>query len=180
MVFHDLTSNHQSMASESRIQIGKRKRLLHRFYEPLVLLFVLDRTQGDHLARPTSERLPLGEITAQELRRRLLDSLSYLCDFDKGGDTTTAIGVASTPLTYFVSCNKTPKRQVTSFLQSLLTRLESVYKQDSRQRIVSENEILRYCVDFSEKRLNTYKGLLQGALEKCRGLLSDRKTDGSA
>src|SRR4051812_22766659 len=137
------------MEATSRTQEGKRRTLLHRFYEPLVLLYVLDPTQGDHILRQDPERLPSGEISLLELRRRLLDSLSYVCDFDKGGDTTTAIAATSTPLTYYVASNKNPAEQVVPFLRSLLRQLGELYGCDDQRLSESESSILRYCVEFS-------------------------------
>ena len=152
---------------------NKRNKLLHRFYEPLVLLYVLDRTQGDHLARPTSDSSPREQLTPPELRRRFLDALSYVCDFEKGGDTMTAIYVASAPLTYYIACNKTPGKKVTDFIRSLLARLASIYRQNFQQRTDEESDILGDCVGFGEKRLKTYWKLLQEPLTKCRDALKD-------
>jgi hypothetical protein len=147
---------------------GKRRALFHRFYEPLVLLFVLDRTQGDHLSRQDPERLPSGEFSLPELRRRLLDSLAYVCDFDKGGDTTTAIAAAPTPLTYYVASNKNPAEQVVPFLRSLLRQLHELYDYDDQQLSESESSILWHCVKFSEKRVKVYWKQLGDSLKKCR------------
>lgn len=155
------------MDISSRTQDGKRKKLFHRFYEPLVLLYVLDRTQGDHISRQDPERLPSGEISLPELQRRLLDALSYACDFDKGGDTTTAIAV-SEPLTYYVASNENSAEEVVPFLRSLLRRLGELYEVDPQRLSESENSILEYCVDFSEKRVQTYWRLLRESLTKCR------------
>jgi hypothetical protein len=152
----------------TRTQEGKRKTQLHRFYEPLVLLYVLDRTQGDHIRRQDPERLPSGEISSLELQRRLFDSLSYVCDFDKGGDTTTAIAAASVPLTYYVASNENPAKEVVPFLRSLLTQLGELYNFDPQRLSESESSILKYCVNFSEKRVKKYWGLLRGSLTKCR------------
>ena len=156
------------MDNSSRAQEGKRKKLLHRFYEPLVLLYVLDRTQGDHILRQDPERLPSGEISLQELQRNLLDALSYVCDFDKGGDTTTAIAAASAPLTYYVASNKDAAEEAVPFLRSLLMRLGELYNVDPQRLSESENSILKYCVDFSGKRVKTYWRFLRDSLTKCR------------
>src|SRR5277367_545111 len=139
------------MDISSRAQEGKRKTLFHRFYEPLVLLYVLDRTQGDHISRQDPERLPSGDISLQELQRRFLDALSYVCDFDKGGDTTTAIAAAPAPLTYYVASNEDPVEETVPFLRSLLMRLGGLYNLDPQRLSESENSILKYCVNFSEK-----------------------------
>lgn len=155
------------MDISSRVQDGKRKKLLHRFYEPLVLLYVLDRTQGDHILRQDPERLPSGEISLEELQRRLLDSLSYVCDFDKGGDTITAIAAAA-PLTYYVASNDNSVEEVVPFLRSLLMQLGELYDFDPQRLSEPESSILKYCVEFSEKRVKTYWKLLRDSLAKCR------------
>jgi hypothetical protein len=156
------------METSSRTRDGKRRTLLHRFYEPLVLLYVLDRTQGDRISRQDPERLPSGEISLQELQRRLFDSLSYVCDFDKGGDTTTAIAAAPAPLKYYVASNKNPAEKVVPFLHSLLQQLRELYDCNDQLPSESESNILRYCVDFSKKRVKEYWKLLRDSLTKCR------------
>ena len=156
------------METSSRTQDGKRRTLFHRFYEPLVLLYVLDRTQGDHISRQDPERLPSGEFSLSELQRRFFDSLSYVCDFDKGGDTATAIAAASEPLTYYVASNKNPADQVVPFLRSLLEQLGGLYNCDDQLLSESESRILRYCVDFSGRRVRQYLKFLRDSLTKCR------------
>lgn len=142
-------------------------KVLYRFYEPLTLLYVLDRTQGDHIKRAGTETSSLEEISKQELRRRFLDSLSYMCDFKKGGDTVTAIAVASGPLRYHMSCNKGPEDKVTKFVKSVLATLATVYSQSAQQRTETENDLLTKCSSFSEARLTAYWKILQSSLEKC-------------
>lgn len=144
---------------------GKRNKILHRFYEPLVLLYVLDQVQGDHLY-PDTDRLPVNDLNRKELRRRFLNSLSYICDHEKGGDTMTAISVADGPLTYYIACNKTPKLRVKQFLKSILSQLSFMYDQQPGIQNEVETSILTACVAFSEKRIKTYWKFLQGGLEK--------------
>ncbi|KIX09313.1 uncharacterized protein Z518_00392 [Rhinocladiella mackenziei CBS 650.93] len=161
------------MAPSPQTQHNKgRMKLLHRFYEPLVLLYVLDKVQGDHFL-PNSDRLPLNDAPPKELRRRFLSSLSYICDYKKGGDTITAIGAASNPLTYYVACNKGPKDRVKPFLESILTKLGLIFELDKEQRKKVANEILDICAEFSKKRIETYWDFLRGALMKCGEALQD-------
>ena len=156
------------MNPSPRPRFSDRNKLLHRFYEPLVLLHVLDNIQGDHIARAGSENPSLDGIPQNELRRRFLDSLSYICDSEKGGDTITAIAAAMPPLTYYVACNKTPKANVISFLRSTLKQLGSVYGPDGRLCLEVENKVLEDCVTFSQKRIKTYWKFLKCSLKKCR------------
>lgn len=149
-----------------------RNKLLHRFYEPLVLLFALDRVQGDHLYSDSKWR-PLHDTTDKELRRRFLDSLSYICDYQKGGDTITAIGAAASPLSYFVAGNKTPREKVKDFLKSVFSQLEQVYDMDHEERIDMENVLLESCVRFSEQRIRTYWKFLELSMEECSDAVQD-------
>jgi hypothetical protein len=64
-----------------------------RFYEAAVLLIVLSKSQRDHI-----DEDPLGLaaepsdlVNSYEIRRNFLKQLAYICDSEKGGDTTTAI-----------------------------------------------------------------------------------------
>jgi hypothetical protein len=149
-----------------------RNKLLHRFYEPLVLLFALDRVQGDHLYSD-SKWLPLDDTTDKELRRRFLNSLSYICDYQKGGDTVTAIGAAASPLSYYVASNKTPGKEVKNFLESVFSQLEQIYDMDPEQRFNMENVVLESCVQFSEQRILTYWKFLEISMKECSDALQD-------
>jgi hypothetical protein len=152
----------------SKTQEGKRKTLLHRFYEPLVLLYVLDSTQGDHTLRQDPERPPPREISLPALQRRFFDSLSYVCDFDKGGDTTIAIAATSAPLIYYVASNENPAERVVPFLRLLLAQLGQLYNFDPQRLSELESSILEYCVGFSKKRVKKYWRLLKESLTRCR------------
>jgi hypothetical protein len=152
-----------------REQVNK---LLHRFYEPLVLLYVLDPTQGDHV-REEANRLPLDITSSKELRRRLVSALAYICDFEKGGDSFTAIFVTQSPLTYYIACNKGPRSKTLSFLQMTLDRLEKVYDMDEKQRAKARGKILAECVKFSNKRLKAYWSFLRNVQVRCEEILKD-------
>ena len=143
---------------------------MHRFYEPLVLLYVLDRTQGDRLTRTTADN-SMEESPVQEVRRRFLDALSYICDFEKGGDTMTAIFVATEPLTYYFAQNKTPDQDAVDFLRRILNRLALCYDQNDEQQDRAAKEVLEDAVAASQKRLSAYRRFLRVSLSKCGEVL---------
>ena len=160
------------MASRQRCpQSNKRNKVLHRFYEPLVLLHVLDRIQGGHVPRQREDSLPPDHASRTELRRRFLESLAYVCDYEKGGDTMTAIFVSSGPLTYHIATNKPlpQTNRVVPFLDSLMKHLRTL----NPVTAVDERNILEQCVEFSEKRISTYWRSLQNSLKMCREATSD-------
>jgi hypothetical protein len=158
------------MNSSKKSQSSNRNKLLHRFYEPLVLLHVLDRIQGDHLPRQRNESSPDQYSHKTELRRRFFESLAYVCDYAKGGDTITAIAVSDCPLTFHVACNirLSEDNEVVPFLNSLLEKL----KMASDSALVNDACVLKECVDFSKKRILTYWRFLQTALRECHKALA--------
>jgi hypothetical protein len=159
------------MSSSKKCQPNKRNKVLHRFYEPLVLLHVLDRIQGDHVPRQREDSSPPDHASRTELRRRFLESLAYACNYEKGGDTMTAIFVSSAPLIYHIATNKPLKEtnKVVPFLDCLLKQLRTV----SHSSVREEHQILEKYVAFSEKRISTYWQFLQNSLKKCREATSD-------
>lgn len=141
------------------------KQSLPRLYEPLVLLHVLDTIQGEHIARSKDDLSYPDRISKDELRRRFLDELSYVCDYKKGGDTMTAIFVSSTPLTYYIATNKNSFHdgRVLRFLRDILQLLAGATKEGA----ASERRILKKCTSFSKDRILVYQQFLRTFLEKC-------------
>ena len=77
-------------------RLDPQQRQLSRFHEPLVLLFTLGRTRGERTCG-VSAREDLAHLPIQDVRRTFLSDLAYMCDYDKGGKTVTAIGLQYTP-----------------------------------------------------------------------------------
>ena len=69
-------------------------KLMHRFYEPLQLLAMLNADRGsgevDLPADPQSREFRM-------IWRRFLDDLSWLCDNKHGGETVSAVAAQSLP-----------------------------------------------------------------------------------
>ena len=105
-------------------RLDLKDRREKRFYEPLVLLYVLDRYGKGRISRSVSEdSTPSSEV--QELRRDFPDSLAYTCDYEKGGDTVTAIALESRPagLTHWIASNKNCTNRTLHFLQGIIRAL---------------------------------------------------------
>ena len=149
------------------------EKLLHRFYEPLVLLYTLDKTRGAHLQRPTLDRSRSSELRNGELRRTLLDKLSYICDFDNGGKTVAAIALERRPdtIVYRVAANKNVQAKARTFLKSILSQLRDCSALSPQESTLLQENIAAQCVTFSEKRLRTYHRFLQTSLKPCRQAL---------
>ena len=145
-------------------------RLIRRFYEPLVLLSVLDRNSEQRITRFPSE----DDITqsARELRRDFLEQLAYVCDHIKGGDTVTAIALEGQPsgVVFWVASNENPSNGMISFLWGILNTLQRVASAQTELRTV-EREIAEKCIKFNVKRLKAYQGFMTRHLEQCLDFL---------
>jgi hypothetical protein len=69
-------SANTSPASLKKPRLDPRERQLSRFYEPLVLLYTLGSTRGEHTAAALSPDENICELPLKELRRRFLDELA--------------------------------------------------------------------------------------------------------
>jgi hypothetical protein len=72
--------------------IDVRPKFLKRFYESLVILHVLGKNRGVHLKEDDDELYEI-DLTSTKLRRAFVRNIAYLCDYQKGGDSMTAIAL---------------------------------------------------------------------------------------
>ncbi|GAB7351725.1 hypothetical protein MBLNU459_g2312t1 [Dothideomycetes sp. NU459] len=129
-------------------------KILCRFYEPLVLLYTLGQARG---RKPRALSSDNDAVT--ELRRRFLNDLAYICDYDKGGDTVTAIALQDTPSAYifWIVANTDVKKRTLAFVKSLLDRLKNVseHNKDSLREFIAAK-----CIRFARLRIKKYLKLL--------------------
>ncbi|KAF3056492.1 hypothetical protein GL218_06616 [Daldinia childiae] len=151
-----------------RLGMDPYSKLLHRFYEPLILARVLGQTRGTHTSAPQHDE-------SQSGRRRLLSNLSYLCDYDKGGDTTSSIALEDTDECYiFWIASNTARAGIRNLggLKELLKQIHHIIKLKEEQRSPFEVKFTRAWVDFAEKRVKKEVKLLSRAINECEGYIS--------
>jgi hypothetical protein len=171
----------QSSLSTKKPRLDPQTRQLSRFYEPLVLLHTLGRTRGKHSCATLSAHKNVCHLPLKEVRRKFLNELAYMCDYDKGGDTVTAIGLESTPQRYvfWVASNSCPKRKIIPFLVSLLATLKHTLGATGKQSTQSAEEMAIRCVGFATPRVKKYKIHLNPLLRKCvKWLATTERDDG--
>lgn len=162
-------------------RFSSEDRLRSRFYEPLVLLHVLDRNGQQHISRCPSEDLVTPQLQLRELRRTFLGQLAYVCDYIKGGDTVTAIALEAQPsgVTFWVASNTNLSASTISFLRRILNTLKSLVSSGPEQRIIVEDNIARKSIEFNLKRVKTYQALMQRPLKQClASLKSSEESEG--
>ena len=128
-------------------------KLLRRFYEPMLLLKLLDPVRGQRVDRPTDPEH--GALSSTEIRRAFVDKLAYLCDFKKGGDTSTAIVLQDSSQSVVIHCaaNDHVKSRVKDFIRETLELLVTV---DDTNHAKVEALIFKKVISLSRNRLRTY------------------------
>lgn len=143
-------------------------KLIHRFYEPLILLDTLGPTRAPH------DRDPREPSTIEERRRRLLRNLSYLCDYSKGGDSTAAIGLQETQSAYvfWIASNSASSDddKVTTFLKDTLDELRKIV-QDPNATAHAQREFTRRCIRFAKARIDKEHKQLRKKITECQQYL---------
>lgn len=151
------------------------EKLLRRFYEPLVLLSVLDPTRGAHRPDLITDR---GIDEPSKLWRNFLDQLSWLCDFASGGDTVTSIAAQKTidHVYFWVASNSASRQKARDHLEWLFGCLKPLYTVPSVSTTQVEDEVLVHCIAFASKRVKTYTTRLLQAIEEARCAMRAKAT----
>jgi hypothetical protein len=150
-------------------RLDPEDRLLKRFYEPLVLLHVLDRN-GEQRTPRSLEITDSSEMQLRDLRRTFLDQLAYVCDNIKGGDTVTAIALEAQPsgTVFWVAANNGVSTRTADFLDKVLCTLQSLAMcQTESARSATEAELSQMCIEFGIRRVKAYQALMRKPLQQC-------------
>jgi hypothetical protein len=143
-------------------------KLLRRFYEPLVLLSVLDPTRGAQHPDLITDR---GLDEKSKLWRKFVDQLAWLCDSEKGGDTVTAVAAQKTcerPI-FWLASNSNSRKKAKDHLIWIFARLNCLYAAKPISIAQLEDEITTWCIDFSSSRIKIYSTWLLQAIRKAKG-----------
>ncbi|TGO43515.1 hypothetical protein BHYA_0001g00590 [Botrytis hyacinthi] len=178
------------LTSPSPSLIPVTPKLLKRFYEALILLTVFGSNRGSRISEeetPTdtfddeildidmntsaldvNKKHEMDEMGRTKLRRSFTRHLAYLCDYEKGGDSTTAIGLQQMDtggIVYHVAWNRCsrPERGV-EFLKRVLGLLGGALydriKDFDKKRGEIEDKIFQLSVKYAEKRISSYASFL--------------------
>jgi hypothetical protein len=143
-----------------------KPKLLKRFYEGLVLLRVLGQVQGDKLPGQMFEDSNLHSLETVEMRRRVMYHLCVMCDFEKGGNSVTAIAMEKLPSgpRYWMAANGYLTK-IERFLKETLEMLDkqSMSTTDESQL---EQRLFQKFVKYQRSRIKEYWKLLQPCIEK--------------
>ena len=149
---------------------GANARLMHRFYEPLQLLSILNKDRGSgEVDLPTEPQ----SSEARIIWRRFLDNLSWLCDNGHGGETVSAVAAQSlSEGTKFWLVSKF--EQSFDHLKWVLLELQTVDGKTDEEASMIGLEIAEKSILFSEDKVDNYLRFLKIAYRKARGELATR------
>ena len=162
-----------SSRRSGRPRLDPKERLLHRFYEPLVLLRVLDPTRGVQNTNMVSDSR---SDNSQDLRRKFLDQLSWTCDYKHGGDTVSAIAAEANPqgTIFWLAANTNPKQKALPHLNWILRQLEDSPSMSEQETEELENKITARCIEFSKDKVKNYRRKLCSHIRKCVEILANQ------
>ena len=116
------------------------------------------------------------DLTREELRRDFLDSLSYLCDYDTGGNTVTAIAIENVPErpVFWIASNRDPNARVVRFLETTLRHLKDLDRASFDICEQIENTIFSEAIKLARPRLKDYVGFLRRRSDQVLELMKDQ------
>lgn len=163
------SSNAKQSQLPLSVPVPVNPKLNKRFYKALVMSVVLGKNRGERIDEEdefeSGPSLPSLRFNHQR-RRSFLKHLVYLCDYEKGGDRTTAIALQRTPqcIVYWFASNKSPEKddKTAAFMKDVLKRLRSVDEKDIKRL---EPELFAKAVNFSAKRIMDYAQVMKGDID---------------
>ena len=138
------------------------ERLLHRFYEPLQLLWMLCPARGPcPLAATACERSP--DFLSNW--RAFLDALSWLCDFEHGGKTVSSVAAESLPSgnCFWLSCRH---QEALPHLVWVLESLETAQLHLQHERLRAVQSIATTTIFHSGDKVKHYRQKLARNIAK--------------
>lgn len=140
------------------------ERLRHRFYEPLILLWILNSARGPTPVQPT-----VGHTSREfpSSLREFLDSLAWLCDHKHGGMSVCAVAAEALPVgTRFWFASKQVKgRDHLQWILETLGKMDETPESDGAQ---VEESIARTSIAFCKDKIKNYRRNLTRRTEIAR------------
>ena len=155
-----------------------RRKVLRRFYEPLLLLSSLGQIRGQRIKSEANINNLSPNI--HRLRRAFVDGIAFICAYEKSPHCVTAVALEKTPqgITVWVAANEKLEKKVIQFLESVLLDIRRISELDDRgsrqgegDRI--EEELTSRTITFNASRLLTYYKQVAQRVPKCLEIISE-------
>ncbi|KAF5641109.1 hypothetical protein F52700_3444 [Fusarium sp. NRRL 52700] len=153
-------------------RLDKYDKILSRLFENFALFHILKGIDGPHMVTADAPNDVRG------IRRRFLKNLCFICDYRKGGDTTTSIALEShtNEVILWVAANFTPHNKVILFLNDILQQLQRDPKGTEEEQERLREKLTKECIEFAAPRLKKECKLLSRAAGHCEKYLKEDAT----
>ena len=156
-----------------------RRKVLRRFYEPLLLLSSLGQIRGERIKSEASINTLSPNI--HKIRRSFVDGIAYICAYEKGPSRVTAAALEKTPqgITVWLAANEKLEKKVIQFLENILSDVQHISELNDREARQREGErIEEYftsrIIAFNSSRILTYyKQVAQKQVPNCLEIISE-------
>ncbi|KAJ9131783.1 hypothetical protein NKR23_g11518 [Pleurostoma richardsiae] len=158
---------------QEKVPIPLASRILHKFYEPIILYVSLnDATRGTAQAPPPEPAIDTS--VPKEVFEAFVNKLAHICDKTKGGDSVTAFTVLNNDeenksVHYLFAANRQSIEQLQStlsYVNELLRKVSNAPDNAEQQHAVRKN-LLYDVLCFNRLRISHYLGKLQFEIEEC-------------
>lgn len=147
------------------------QRLIFRLYGALFFLQILG-----HIRAPGTV-INLDFFTDLGIRRRFLSNLTFLCDYAKGGSSTTAIAVENSYSgnLFWISSNQGTSEIVVAFLKPFMLSPKEFHIQPKHPNAEAKHELLQTSIRFSDYRIRKQTQALANTASRCQTRLVENK-----
>jgi hypothetical protein len=154
------------MASEDgNLLAALPRKVLRRFYEPLLLLEALGEVRGERIRLDST--VDDAGTNQRKIRRSFADGIAYVCAYRTDGDYVTAAALERTPegIIVWLAANTTVEEKVVEFVGRLLNELQHISQHEnahSRQRAGTQSidHIRSMVIGFNALRITHYYRLV--------------------
>lgn len=148
-------------------------RLIYRLYEALYLLEIMGRVRGPHHVA----KLDFSTLLA--VQRRFLKNLAFLCDYKKGGPSSTAVAVedCENSNVFWLASNEGPSEEIRTFLRSILMKAKASCTMPNDQKHRTEIDLISQCVELASSRIKKLAHGLSSSAKKCQEYLTANMAD---
>lgn len=155
-----------------------RRKVLRRFYEPLLLLHSLGPIRGERIKSEANINTLSPNI--HRLRRSFVDGLAYICSYEKGPSCVTAVALEKIPqgIVVWLAGNETVGKQVIRFLESVLSDVQRISELNDRDVRLREGErieedLTSRIIAFNTSRLTYYNQMARKRASECFKIISE-------
>lgn len=155
-------------------RLDKYDALLRRLFEILILSDIVKKVHESHSIASHD----YSSITG--VRRRFLKNLAFICDYDKGGPSTSTVAVEERVdcCVVWISSNEGAGPSVVSFLESVLSHLRNISSSSEETKLEQEAALAKKCSSFASKRIWKEWKFLTRLAKKCLGFLDGNSDTG--